>query len=112
MLVAAWAPTDAMAEVCPDLSDAAAAPNGALVLLSDQGRSIAVVPDGAGSPAPDPFGGSFEATAVWRMSGLKKPEGIVVLPDLDVLVACDERKLTKNLFVIRRTEWDRDAEPA
>lgn len=112
VLVAAWAPTDVMTEVCPDLSDAAAAPNGTLVLLSDQGRCIAVVPDGAGSPAPDPFGGSFEATRAWRMSGLKKPEGVVVLPDLDVLVACDTRKLKKNLFLIRRTEWDRDTEPA
>jgi hypothetical protein len=112
VLVAAWAPTDVMTTACPDLSDAAAAPNGALVLLSDQGRSIAVVPDGTGSPARDPFDGSFEAISVWRISGLKKPEGIVVLPDLDVLVACDRRKLTKNLFVIRRTEWDRDTQPA
>jgi hypothetical protein len=110
VLVAAWAPTDAMAEVCPDLSDAAAAPNGTLVLLSDQGRCIAVVP--AGSPATDPFAGSFEATRAWRMSGLKKPEGVVVLPNLDVLVACDKRKATKNLFVIPRTEWDRDPELA
>ena len=110
VLVAAWAPTDAMTEACPDLSDAAAAPNGTLVLLSDQGRCIAVVP--AGSPATDPFAGAFEATRAWRVSGLKKPEGVVVLPSLDVLVACDRRKPTRNLFVIRRTEWDRDTEPA
>jgi hypothetical protein len=41
------------------------------------------------------------------MAGIKdKPEGIVVLENLDVLVACDRRKPTKNLFVIPRAEWD------
>jgi hypothetical protein len=102
VLVAAWMPTDAMSDACPDLSDAAAAPNGSLVLLSDQGRSIAEVP--AQGPADDPFTGLFEATSVWRMSGVKKPEGIAVLPNFDVLVASDRRKTSKNLFVIRRAE--------
>ena len=106
VLVAAWAPSAAMVAACPDLSDAAVGPAGNLILLSDKGRSIAVVP--AGSPSPDAFAGTFEATAVWRLLGIEdKPEGIVVLPNLDVLVACDRRKPKKNLFVIPRTEWDR-----
>ncbi len=106
-LLAAWAPTDAMSRACPDLSDAEVGPRGNLVLLSDKGRSVAVVP--GADPGADPFHGSFEATALWRLSGIKdKPEGIVVLPDLDVLVACDRRKVTKNLFLIPHEVWDRD----
>ena len=106
VLLAAWAPTAEMVALCPDLSDAAVGPAGNLILLSDKGCAIAVVP--ASSPAPSAFDGSFEATTVWRMSGIPdKPEGIAVLPNLDVLVACDRRKPKKNLFVIPRTEWDR-----
>ncbi len=106
VLLAAWAPTAEMVAACPDLSDAAVGPAGNLILLSDKGRSIAVVP--AGKPAPDAFAGSFEAPVVWRIQGIEdKPEGIVVLPNLDVLVACDRRKPRDNLFVIPRTEWDR-----
>ena len=107
VLVAAWEPTAEMLSACPDLSDAAVGPGGNLVLLSDKGRSIAVV--AAGSPARDIFAGSFEAFAVLRISGMRdKPEGIVVLPNLDILVACDRRKPTKNLFRIPREQWDRD----
>jgi hypothetical protein len=106
VLLAAWLPTGELLAACPDLSDAEVGPAGNLVLLSDKGRSVAVVP--AGVPAADPFAGSFEAIAVWRMTGMTdKPEGIVVLPNLDVLVACDRRKAKENLFVIPRAEWDR-----
>jgi hypothetical protein len=106
VLLAAWEPTAEMLAACPDLSDATVGPAGNLVLLSDQGRCIAVVP--AGVPAPDAFAGSFEAIAVWRLSGIgDKPEGIVMLPTLDVLVACDRRKPKKNLFVIPREAWNR-----
>ena len=107
VLLASWAPTAEMASACPDLSDAEVGPGGNLILLSDQGRAVALVPP-AESPS-DPFGGSFEATVVWRLSGVgNKPEGIVVLPDMSVLVACDRRKVKKNLFVVPRAEWDRD----
>lgn len=106
VLLAAWHPTEQMSAACPDLSDAEVGPAGNLILLSDQGRSVAVVP--AGSPAPDPFAGSFEAIMVWRVSGIAhKPEGIVVMPTMDVLVACDKHKPRKNLFVIPRAEWER-----
>ena len=105
--MAAWEPTAEMLSACPDLSDAEVGPAGNLVLLSDKGRSIALVE--AGSPARDIFAGSFEAFAVLRISGIKdKPEGIVVLPNLDILVACDRRKPKENLFRIPREEWDRD----
>jgi hypothetical protein len=105
VLLAVWEPTTAMREVCPDLSDATVGPAGNLILLIDQGRCIAVVP--ASGPGPDAFAGSFEATAAWRMSGIEdKPEGIVMLPTLDVLVACDRRKPRRNLFVIPRAQWE------
>jgi hypothetical protein len=105
VLLAAWEPTAEMREVCPDLSDATVGPAGNLVLLSDQGRCIAVVP--AAGPGPDAFAGSFEAIAAWRMSGIEeKPEGIVMLPSLDVLVACDRRKPRRNLFMIPRAQWE------
>ena len=107
VLLAAWAPTAETVSACPDLSDAEVGPRGNLILLSDQGSSVALVPPA--DAAADPFAGSFEATVVWRMSGVRsKPEGIVVLPDLSVLVACDRRKVKKNLFVILRSEWDKD----
>ena len=107
VLLAAWAPTTELASACPDLSDAEVGPGGNLVLLSDQGRSVALVPPAG--PAPDLSTGSFGATAIWRMSGVRaKPEGIVVLPDGAVLVACDRHKVKRNLFVVPRAEWDRD----
>ncbi len=106
VLLAAWSPTAEMASVCPDLSDAEVGPGGNLVLLSDKGSSVAVVPPS--TPAPDPFAGSFQAAVVWRLSGVHdKPEGVVVLPDGGVLVACDRPKVKKNLFVVPRDEWDR-----
>ena len=105
-LLACWAPSGGTSAVCPDLSDADVVPGGNLIVLSDKGRSVALVP--ASAPAPQPFSGAFEPDVVWRVSGIEdKPEGIVVLPDGDVLVACDRRKSTKNLFRISRGEWDR-----
>jgi hypothetical protein len=107
VLLASWDPTPATTAACPDLSDAEVGLRGNLVLLSDKGRSIAVV--AATGPAEHPFSGSFEPIVVWRISGIEdKPEGIAMLPDGDVLVACDRRKPTKNLFRIRRSQWDQD----
>jgi hypothetical protein len=104
-LLAAWWPTEDLLSVCPDLSDATVGLRGNLVLLSDLGRSIAIVPGTV--PAQDPMGGVLVATSAYRMGGIaKKPEAVVVLPDGDVLVACDRRKPRKNLFVIRREAWD------
>jgi hypothetical protein len=105
ILLAAWEPTAELLLACPDLSDATVGPGGNLVLLSDEGRSAAVV--SAAAPGPDPFAGSVGGIAAWRISGIEdKPEGIVMLPTLDVLVACDRRKPKKNLYVIPRAQWE------
>jgi hypothetical protein len=58
-------------------------------------------------PAGDPYRGEFDADRIWQLSGIRaKPEGLAVLPDGAVLVACDRRKVKPNLFVIPREAWD------
>ncbi|MCU0283166.1 MAG: hypothetical protein MUD13_04600 [Candidatus Nanopelagicales bacterium] len=102
--LAAWYPDEALQQACPDLSDADESPDGDLVLLSDQGSALAVV--GPQEPAADPFAGTVAARRVWRLSGISaKPEGLAVLPDGIVLVACDRHKVKKNLFVVRDVPW-------
>lgn len=110
--VAAWYPQPEQTGLFPDLSDAARGVLGNLVLLSDQGSSVVVVPPH--QPAAEPFAGTFRASDVWHLTGIAaKPEGVAVLPDGDVLVACDRRKVAENLFVVRRADWDRrDGRPA
>jgi hypothetical protein len=103
--LAAWYPAGEVIRACPDLSDAAVGPAG-LVVLSDRGSSFAVV--GAHDPAPEPFEGQFTADLVVRVTGLEdKPEGVVVLPDGDVLIACDIRRGSDpNLYLVQRADWD------
>lgn len=103
-VLAVWLPDAPTAPACPDLSDAAVAPSGALLLLSDQARTVLVVDPAA--PGDDPFRGRFHASAAWQLAGIEaKPEGIAVLPEGDVLIACDRRKVKTNLFVVRQQVW-------
>ncbi len=103
--LAAWYPDESLATACPDLSDADVG-TGGLVVLSDQGSAFALV--AAHDPAGDPFAGEFSAVVVVRVRGLAdKPEGLVVLPDGDVLIACDLRSGgSPNLFLVRGSDWD------
>ena len=103
--LAAWFPDRALQKACPDLSDAGAGPTH-LVLLSDKGQAVAVVPPCA--PAGDPFSGEFQAEVVFRVRGLPdKPEGLAVLPSGDVLIACDLPSATMdNLVVVPRAAWE------
>ncbi|HSN43394.1 MAG TPA: hypothetical protein VLR88_04990, partial [Propionibacteriaceae bacterium] len=57
--------------------------------------------------AAEPFDGTFSAEVVVRVTGLAdKPEGLVVLPDGDVLIACDMRASDEeNLFLVASEEW-------
>jgi hypothetical protein len=104
-LLAVWHAGPGVRDACPDFSDAEVGLLGNLVLLSDQGRTVAVVP--GRPPAEDPYRGDFDADRVWRLSGIgAKPEGLAVLPDGTVLVACDRRKVKPNLFAIPRQAWD------
>ena len=57
-------------------------------------------------PAAKPLEGVISATAGWRLTGLRgKPEGIAVLPDGDVLIACDRKKARGNLFLVPAGSW-------
>jgi hypothetical protein len=104
-LLALWHAGPGVRGACPDFSDAEVGLLGNLVLLSDQGRTVAVVP--GRPPGDDPYRGDFEAERVWALSGIRdKPEGLAVLPDGTVLVACDRRKVKPNLFAIPRQAWD------
>jgi hypothetical protein len=102
--LAAWYPDPDLADACPDLSDADVG-GGDLVVLSDKGSAFAVVD--AHAPAAEPFAGRFSAEVVVRVKGLAdKPEGLVVLPDGDVLIACDMRATDQeNLFLVASADW-------
>lgn len=94
--LAAWRPTKDLRRASPDFSDAEAA-DGRLLLTGDQAGVLIAVD--ALPPAEDPFAGEFSAAAMWRVTGIEdKPEGLVVLPDGDVVIACDRRKVGHNLF--------------
>jgi hypothetical protein len=97
--LAAWRPGEELASLCPDYSDAAVDTTGRLLLTGDQAGALVAV--GAHRPAEDPFAGRFEAEALWIVDGIEdKPEGVVVLPHGDVLIACDRRKVRRNLFLV------------
>lgn len=102
--LAAWYPDPELADACPDLSDADVG-GGELVVLSDKGSAFARI--GAQAPAAEPFDGTFSAELVVRVKGLAdKPEGLVVLPDGDVLIACDMRATNEeNLFLVASEDW-------
>lgn len=103
--LAVWRPDPRLTDECPDFSDAAVGPAGTLLLLSDQGRAVAAVP--AQEPAGQPFAGSFDALVVFGLRGIRhKPEGLAVLPEGDILIACDRRKVRTNLYLVRRSAWE------
>jgi hypothetical protein len=97
--LAAWRPSEDLRRACPDFSDAAVRGDGRLLLTGDQAQVLVAVDEHP--PAGDPHSGEFSAAGIWRVSGIEdKPEGVVVLPDGDVLIACDRRKVARNLFVV------------
>jgi hypothetical protein len=79
-----------------DISDAAAGPDRRIYLLSDQSRRICRLPD----PLPAP-GVAVTAEAIWKLpKDVEKPEGLDFLPDGRALVAIDEKKGRRNLFLL------------
>lgn len=101
--LAAWRPDAQLSRTSPDFSDAEVGPDGGLLLTGDQARVLVAV--GAHLPGEDPFAGTVRARAAWQLAGIEhKPEGLVVLPGGDVLVACDRRKVRTNLFVVDAAE--------
>lgn len=103
--LAVWRPDPQLLEDCPDFSDAAVGPAGTLLLLSDQGQAVAAV--APRDPGPEPFAGTFDARVVFGLAGIRhKPEGLAVLPEGDILVACDRRKVRTNLYLVPRSVWE------
>lgn len=50
--------------------------------------------------------GEFSAALLLRLHGVgRKPEGLAILPNGDVLVACDRKRRDRNLYVVRRAAW-------
>jgi len=102
--LAAWYPDRELREACPDLSDATVGIYGNLAVLSDKGHAVALV--APHRPADEPGAGVATAVVVIDVAGLAdKPEGLALLPNGDVLIACDRPKSQDNLFVIRRAAW-------
>ena len=78
----------------PDISDATIGPDGRLYLISDQGSSIARLPDSL-----DAAGGTVEADAIWHIAGSpENAEGLVILEDGTALVGLDTKSPKRNLL--------------
>lgn len=93
-VLATWSLGERLAEWMPDISDATVGPDGRLYLVSDQGATIARLPDSL-----DPAGGTVEAAAIWRIAGSpENAEGLVILDDGTPLVALDTKSAKKNLL--------------
>lgn len=93
-VLATWWLGEELSTRLPDISDATVGPDGRLYLLSDQGGSIALLPD---LLAPD--GGEVDAVAVWRIGGSpRNAEGLAFLADGTPLVALDTKSPRRNLL--------------
>ena len=93
-VLATWWLSKRLTKALPDISDATVGPDGCLYLLSDQGSSIARLPDSL-----DPDGGTVDAAAVWRIEGSpENAEGLVILDDGTPLVALDTKSPKRNLL--------------
>jgi hypothetical protein len=96
--LATWSLDKALAKRLPDISDATVGPDGRLYLLSDQGSSIARLPD-----LLDPTDDTVGAVATWRIAGEPdNAEGMVILDDGTPLVGLDTKAPRKNLLRLER----------
>ena len=93
-VLATWWLSKGLAKALPDISDMTIGPDGCLYLLSDQGSSIARLPDHL-----EPAGGTVDAVAAWRIAGSpENAEGLVILEDGTPLVALDTKSPKRNLL--------------
>ena len=93
-VLATWWLGEQLSTHLPDISDATVGPDGRLYLLSDQGGSIALLPD-----VLAPQGGEVDAEAVWRIGGSpRNAEGLAILADGTPLVALDTKSSRRNLL--------------
>jgi hypothetical protein len=97
--LATWRPSEDLRRASPDFSDAAVGHDGRLLLTGDRAEVLIAV--AAHAPAGEAHDGVVSADGMWRVSGIAaKPEGVVILPGGDVLIACDRRKVAGNLFLV------------
>jgi hypothetical protein len=93
-VLATWWLGDRMQQELPDISDAAVGPDGRIYLLSDQGSTIARLPD-----VLDASGGTVEPTATWRIADSpRNAEGLVILADGTPLIGLDTKAPRGNLL--------------
>jgi hypothetical protein len=101
-VLATWWLGEEMQKRLPDISDATVGPDDRLYLLSDQGSSVARLPD-----LLDPQGGTVEPVAVWRIAGSpENPEGLVILSDGTPLVGLDTKSPRRNLLRLEKLPLD------
>jgi uncharacterized protein YjiK len=79
-----------------DLSDVTVGPDGRVYLLSDESRCIARLQDRV-----PPESGTVAVDRIWDLPDrLHQPEGLVITPAWDLLVATDHEEQRENLFLL------------
>jgi uncharacterized protein YjiK len=95
-MLSAWDLGGEALERVGDLSDVTVGPDGRVYLLSDESRCIARL-----QPAVPPESGTVAVDRIWELPDrLHQPEGLVITPGWDVLVATDHAEQRDNLFLL------------
>jgi uncharacterized protein YjiK len=95
-MLSAWDLGGEALERVGDLSDVTVGPDGRVYLLSDQSRCIARL-----QPTVPPESGTVAVDRIWDLPDrLRQPEGLVITPTWDVLVATDHAEQRDNLFLL------------
>jgi uncharacterized protein YjiK len=99
-MLSAWDLGGEALERVGDLSDVTIGPDGRIYLLSDESRCIARL-----QPAVPPESGTVAVDRIWGLPDrLHQPEGLVITPTWDVLVATDHAEQRENLFLLEGLE--------
>jgi uncharacterized protein YjiK len=99
-MLSAWDLGGEALERVGDLSDVTVGPDGRIYLLSDESRCIARL-----QPAVPPESGTVAVDRIWGLpERLRQPEGLVITPTWDVLVATDHPEQRENLFLLAGLE--------
>jgi uncharacterized protein YjiK len=95
-MLSAWDLGGEALERVGDLSDVTVGPDGRVYLLSDESRCIARL-----QPTVPPESGAVAVDRIWGLpERLHQPEGLVITPAWDVLVATDHHAQRENLFLL------------
>jgi uncharacterized protein YjiK len=95
-MLSAWDLGGEALERVGDLSDVTVGPDGRVYLLSDESRCIARLQERV-----PPESGTVAVDRIWALpERLHQPEGLVITPAWDVLVAVDHSEQRDNLFLL------------